>query len=62
MTPTDLVPQLSQPTAADWQGEVKMVLVLRRKPGLTWDEFNTYWEVTHAPIVKASAAAMGIKR
>ncbi|MBA4181161.1 MAG: EthD family reductase [Anaerolinea sp.] len=41
---------------------IKLTFCLRRKPGLTWDEFSTYWRDVHAPLVKARADVLGIKR
>ena len=32
---------------------IKLVYCLRRKPGMTWDEFSTYWREVHAPLVAA---------
>ena len=40
----------------------KLTYCLRRKPGMTWDEFSTYWRETHAPLVKERAEVLGIKR
>ncbi len=36
--------------------------LLRRKPGLTWEEFLTYWREVHAPLVKSHAKAHGGRR
>ena len=41
---------------------IKLVYCLRRKPGMTWDEFSTYWREVHAPLVAARAEALGIRR
>ena len=41
---------------------IKLVYCLRRKPGMTWDEFSTYWREVHAPLVAARADALGIRR
>ncbi|MGE0599082.1 MAG: EthD domain-containing protein [Dehalococcoidia bacterium] len=41
---------------------IKLTYCLRRKPGLTWDEFSEYWRTTHAPLVKERAEVLGIKR
>lgn len=39
-----------------------MTYCLRRKPGMTWEAFSEYWRTTHAPLVKARAEVLGIKR
>ena len=41
---------------------IKLTYCLRRKPGMTWDEFSSYWRETHAPLVKARAELLGIRR
>lgn len=41
---------------------IKLTYCLRRKPGMTWDEFSTYWRDVHAPMVKERAEALGIRR
>ena len=41
---------------------IKLTYCLRRKPGMSWDEFSTYWRNVHAPLVKERAAVLGIKR
>ncbi len=41
---------------------VKLVYCLRRKPGLSWEEFSQYWRDVHAPLVAARAELLGIKR
>jgi hypothetical protein len=41
---------------------IKLTYCLRRKPGMTWDEFSTYWREIHAPLVAARAEVLGIKR
>lgn len=40
----------------------KLTYCLRRKPGMTWDEFSHYWRTVHAPLVAERATALGIKR
>ena len=30
----------------------KLTFCLRRKPGLSWDEFSQYWRTGHAPLVR----------
>lgn len=41
---------------------IKLTYCLRRKPGMTWEEFSTYWRETHAPLVAARAEVLGIRR
>lgn len=41
---------------------LKLTYCLRRKPGMSWDEFSTYWRDVHAPLVKERAPILGIKR
>lgn len=41
---------------------LKLTYCLRRKPGLTWEEFSDYWRNTHAPLVRDRAAVLGIHR
>ena len=41
---------------------IKLTYCLRRKPGMTWDEFSDYWRNVHAPLVAERAAVLGIKR
>lgn len=41
---------------------IKLVYCLRRAPNLTREEFQKYWRETHAPLVKARAETLGIKR
>ena len=36
----------------------KLLLFVRRKSGLTWDEFSTHWRDVHGPIVTASPEMM----
>lgn len=40
----------------------KIVFCLRRKPGLTPEQFDAHWRDTHAPLVRLHAAALGIRR
>jgi uncharacterized protein (TIGR02118 family) len=42
--------------------QVKLTYCLRRKPGMTWDEFSAYWRDVHAPLVRERAAVLGVKR
>lgn len=41
---------------------VKLTYCLRRKPGLTWDEFSRYWREIHGPLVRGHAEVLGIRR
>jgi uncharacterized protein (TIGR02118 family) len=40
----------------------QFVYPLRRKPGMTREEFQKYWRETHGPLVASVATVMGIKR
>jgi uncharacterized protein (TIGR02118 family) len=40
----------------------KLTFCLRRKPGLSWEEFDAYWRDVHAPLVRERAALLGIRR
>ena len=41
---------------------IKLTYCLRRKPGMTWEEFSDYWRNVHAPLVRERAAVLGIKK
>jgi len=41
---------------------IKLTFCLRRKPGMSWEEFSDYWRNVHAPLVKARAEVLGIRR
>ena len=41
---------------------IKLVFALRRRPDLTFEEFQTYWRQTHAPLVAERAEVLKIKR
>ena len=41
---------------------IKLVFALRRKPGLTREEFQKYWRDTHAPLVAERAEILQIRR
>jgi uncharacterized protein (TIGR02118 family) len=41
---------------------IKIVYCLRRKAGISREEFQRYWLEQHAPKVKARAAAIGMRR
>jgi uncharacterized protein (TIGR02118 family) len=40
----------------------KLTFCLRRKPGMSLEEFQRYWRETHAPLVAARADTLGIRR
>ena len=40
----------------------KLTYCLRRKPGMTWEEFSDYWRNVHAPLVAERVPLLGIKR
>jgi uncharacterized protein (TIGR02118 family) len=41
---------------------IKLVFSLRRKPGMTREEFQAYWRDEHAPLVSRHAEALRIRR
>ena len=41
---------------------IKLVFTLRRRPGMTREEFQRYWREEHAPIVKGHAETLRIRR
>lgn len=41
---------------------IKLTYCLRRKPGMTWEEFSRYWRDVHAPLVRDRAEVLGIRR
>lgn len=41
---------------------VKLVFCLRRKPGLSLEEFQRYWRENHAPLVQGHAETLRIRR
>jgi len=41
---------------------MKLTYCLRRKAGLSWDEFSAYWRDVHAPLVRGRAEVLGIRR
>ena len=41
---------------------IKLTFCLRRKPGLTWEEFSNYWRDVHAPLVKQRGEILNIRR
>lgn len=40
----------------------KLVYLLRRKNGMSPEEFHDYWRHRHAPLVRKHAAVLGIRR
>lgn len=41
---------------------IKLVFTLRRREGMTREEFQRYWREQHAPLVKRHADALRIRR
>lgn len=41
---------------------IKLVFTLRRREGMTREEFQRYWRTEHAELVKRSAEALRIRR
>src|SRR5687767_6688134 len=41
---------------------IKLVFTLRRRPGMTREEFQRYWREQHAPIVERHAETLRIQR
>lgn len=41
---------------------LKMTFCLRRARHLSWVEFSDYWRDVHAPLVRANAELLGIRR
>jgi uncharacterized protein (TIGR02118 family) len=41
---------------------MKLIYVLRRKPGMSLEEFQRYWRECHGPLVARYAATLGIRR
>jgi uncharacterized protein (TIGR02118 family) len=41
---------------------VKLVFTLRRREGMTREDFQSYWREQHAPLVKRHAEALHIRR
>lgn len=41
---------------------LKMTFCLRRAQHLSWAEFSEYWSNVHAPLVRANAEILGIRR
>jgi uncharacterized protein (TIGR02118 family) len=41
---------------------IKLVFTIRRRDGMTREEFQRYWRVEHAPLVERHAQALRIRR
>ena len=41
---------------------IKLTFCLRRRPGMSMEEFQSYWRGTHATLVAEHADVMGIRR
>lgn len=41
---------------------LKLTYCLRRKSGMSWEEFSHYWREIHAPLVRERAEVLGIRR
>jgi uncharacterized protein (TIGR02118 family) len=41
---------------------IKLVFCLRRREGLSLEEFQTYWLETHAPLVRSHAKTLRVRR
>ncbi len=41
---------------------IKMIVSFKRKPGLTFEEFNDHWRNNHAPLVQSVKDVLRIKR
>ena len=41
---------------------IKLVFALRRKPGMSLEEFQSYWRTTHASLVAERADVLKIRR
>ena len=41
---------------------VKLVFALRRREGMSREEFQRYWLETHGPLVRSHAETLGIRR
>jgi uncharacterized protein (TIGR02118 family) len=44
------------------QAMIRITFCLKRLPGMTREEFQDYWRNTHAPLVRANAEALGIRK
>ena len=41
---------------------IKLIFCLKRKPGMTLQDFQHYWRNNHAPLVQQHAKTLGIRR
>ena len=41
---------------------LKLTFCLRRKPGLSREEFQRYWSENHGPLMRKNMAAMGVRK
>ena len=41
---------------------IKLTYILRRRPEMTREEFQSYWRETHGPLVASVADQLGIRR
>jgi len=41
---------------------LKLIMCVKRRPGLTREEFDRHWIERHAPLVRAHQGPLGIKR
>ena len=41
---------------------IKMIFCLRRKPGLSLEDFQSYWYDRHAPLVREHGPALGLRK
>ena len=41
---------------------LKLTFCLRRKPGLSREEFQRYWRENHGPLMRKNMAAMGVRK
>ncbi len=41
---------------------IKLVYVLRRRPEMTREEFQTYWRETHGPLIQKLADKLSVRR
>jgi uncharacterized protein (TIGR02118 family) len=48
--------------ASSLGGAIKLLFSLRRRPGMTREEFQAYWHDHHAPLVSRPAEALRIRR
>jgi uncharacterized protein (TIGR02118 family) len=44
------------------RGVIRLISLLRRKPGTSHDEFLAYWRGAHGPLIASSSAARYVRR